>query len=68
MVILRTARGLTVGAVILGAGLMSATPASAATRHHHHRHHHAVSVIPQHNAGDQDGDNNGHSSDGYGNT
>jgi hypothetical protein len=53
-------------ALTLTAGAAAAIPASAASHHSHHRHHHANS-IPQHNAGDRDGDNNGAASDGDGN-
>ena len=59
-------RVITVG-VALAALLTAATPAGAA--HHRrpsHRHHHAT-VIPQHDGGDRDVDNNGGPSDGDGN-
>jgi hypothetical protein len=54
-------------AAALGALLTAATPASAsAHRRVRHRHHHST-VIPQHNGGDRDADNNGARSDGDGN-
>ncbi|HEY2398339.1 MAG TPA: hypothetical protein VGH78_05040 [Solirubrobacteraceae bacterium] len=59
------------GALMLGAGAITALPAAAATHggHHraHHRSHHSSSAIPQHNGGDRDVDNNGGPSDGDGN-
>jgi hypothetical protein len=61
--------------VLLGVGLTTAVPASAArhsrhhpVHHHHVRHHRSVHHgIPQHNGGDHDPDNNGGPSDGDGN-
>jgi hypothetical protein len=65
------ARTIATGAMMLGAGTVTALPADAAThrsRHHaHHRSHRASSAIPQHNGGDGDADNNGGPSDGDGN-
>jgi hypothetical protein len=52
---------------VLSALLTAAVPASAsAHRRVRHRHHHST-VIPQHNGGDRDADNNGRPSDGDGN-
>jgi hypothetical protein len=70
MLVNRFARFLAAGAVMIGAGTLTALPVSAAThRSHHARHHshHASSGIPQHNGGDRDADNNGGPSDGDGN-
>jgi len=56
--------------VLLGFGLATAAPASAARhpRHHPVDHHRPVHHgIPQHNGGDRDADNNGAPSDGDGN-
>ena len=66
----RITKMIAVGAVVLGAGLTTALPVSAATHHSrqvHHSFHHARTAIPQHNGGDRDADNNGGPSDGDGN-
>ena len=65
----RIANSVGAAAVVLGIGVSGALPAVAATHHsHHHRRHHAThTVIPQHNGGDRDADNNGGPSDGDGN-
>jgi len=70
MIANRTIRLIAAGALMLGAGSITAIPASATThhaRHAHHRSHHASGGIPQHNGGDRDADNNGGPSDGDGN-
>lgn len=71
MLVNQVARVIAAGAVMLGAGTLTALPASAAThRSHHQIHHHSrptSSGIPQHNGGDRDADNNGGPSDGDGN-
>ena len=60
---------LSTAVVLLGVGLATAVPASAArhTRHHHVRHQRSAhNGIPQRNGGDHDADNNGSPSDGDG--
>jgi hypothetical protein len=63
------ARAITVLVAILGAGSVTALPATAAAHpsRHHSRHPVVRTGIPQHNGGDRDGDNNGTPSDGDGN-
>jgi hypothetical protein len=69
MVANRLVTAIATGSLMLGAGLTTALPASAATRrsHHHATHRARASMpIPQHNGGDRDADNNGRASDGDG--